>query len=136
MSPIFGPDLGPQSQLFAFQRDIVDAIGAVTSILPRIILMSKPRGPKGDGQTRGNAAGIVQHCDVCALRYAEAVRLSCFWSRGLRQPAWSGALILKGKRRGSESLMTTLQAVFLGMMISWTPSVLLMAYLLWPFEPD
>jgi hypothetical protein len=32
--------------------------------------------------------------------------------------------------------MTTLQAVFLGMMISWTPSVLLMAYLLWPFEPD
>jgi hypothetical protein len=33
--------------------------------------------------------------------------------------------------------MTTLQAVFLGMMLSWTPSVLLMAYLLWraPLEP-
>jgi hypothetical protein len=46
MSPISGPDLGPQSQLFAFQRDIVDAIGAVTSILPRIILTSKARGQR------------------------------------------------------------------------------------------
>ncbi len=27
--------------------------------------------------------------------------------------------------------MTTLQAVFLGMMISWTPSVVLLAFLLW-----
>ncbi len=27
--------------------------------------------------------------------------------------------------------MTTLQAVFLGMMLSWTPSVVLMAFLLW-----
>jgi hypothetical protein len=34
--------------------------------------------------------------------------------------------------------MTTLQAVFFGMMLSWTPSVLLMAYLLWqaPLEPE
>ena len=34
--------------------------------------------------------------------------------------------------------MATLQAVFLGMMLSWTPSVLLMAYLLWraPLEPE
>src|ERR1700730_6066912 len=135
MSPIFGPDLGPQSQLFACATS-----STLSARLPAFCHESSLRpslaGPKGDGQTRGNAAGIVQHCDVCALRYAEAVRLSCFWSRGLRQPAWSGALILKGKRRGSESLMTTLQAVFLGMMISWTPSVLLMAYLLWPFEPD
>ena len=44
----------------------------------------------------------------------------------------------RGQRRGSESFMTTLQAVFLGMMLSWTPSVLLMAYLLWraPLEPE
>lgn len=27
--------------------------------------------------------------------------------------------------------MSTLHAVFLGMMISWTPSLLLMAFLLW-----
>ena len=27
--------------------------------------------------------------------------------------------------------MTTLQAVFLGMMLSWTPSVVLLAFLLW-----
>ncbi len=27
--------------------------------------------------------------------------------------------------------MTTLQAVFLGMMLSWTPSVALLAFLLW-----
>jgi hypothetical protein len=34
--------------------------------------------------------------------------------------------------------VSTLQAVILGMMLSWTPSLLLMAYLLWraPFEPD
>jgi hypothetical protein len=28
-------------------------------------------------------------------------------------------------------LMTTLQAVFLGMMLAWTPSVALLAFLLW-----
>jgi hypothetical protein len=27
--------------------------------------------------------------------------------------------------------MTTLQAVFLGMMLSWTPSVVLLAFLIW-----
>ncbi len=27
--------------------------------------------------------------------------------------------------------MTTLQAVFLGMMLAWTPSVVLLAFLLW-----
>ena len=27
--------------------------------------------------------------------------------------------------------MTTLQAILLGMMLSWTPSVVLMAFLLW-----
>jgi hypothetical protein len=27
--------------------------------------------------------------------------------------------------------MTTLQAIFLGMMLSWTPSVALLAFLLW-----
>jgi hypothetical protein len=27
--------------------------------------------------------------------------------------------------------MTTLQAVFFGMMLSWTPSVVLLAFLLW-----
>jgi hypothetical protein len=27
--------------------------------------------------------------------------------------------------------MTTLQAVFLGMMLAWTPSVALLAFLLW-----
>ena len=27
--------------------------------------------------------------------------------------------------------MTTLQAVFLGMMLSWTPSIVLLAFLLW-----
>jgi hypothetical protein len=34
--------------------------------------------------------------------------------------------------------MSTLQAMILGMMLSWTPSLLLMAYLLWraPLEPD
>jgi hypothetical protein len=34
--------------------------------------------------------------------------------------------------------VSTLQAVILGMMLSWTPSLLLMAYLLWraPLEPD
>ena len=34
--------------------------------------------------------------------------------------------------------MTTIEAVILGMMLSWTPCVLLMACLLWraPFEPD
>ena len=34
--------------------------------------------------------------------------------------------------------MTTLHAVFLGMMLSWTPSVLFMAYFLWraPLEPE
>ena len=34
--------------------------------------------------------------------------------------------------------MTTIEAVILGMMLSWTPCILLMAYLLWraPLEPD
>jgi sulfite exporter TauE/SafE len=34
--------------------------------------------------------------------------------------------------------VTTIEAVILGMMLSWTPCVLLMAYLLWraPLEPD
>jgi hypothetical protein len=34
--------------------------------------------------------------------------------------------------------VTTIEAVILGMMLSWTPSVLLMAYLFWraPLEPD
>ncbi len=27
--------------------------------------------------------------------------------------------------------MTTLQAVFMGMMLAWTPSVVLLAFLLW-----
>jgi hypothetical protein len=48
-------------------------------------------------------------------------------------------------RRLYESIMTwgrarvsTIQAVIFGMMLSWTPCVLLMAYLLWqaPLEPD
>jgi hypothetical protein len=30
-----------------------------------------------------------------------------------------------------EWALSTLQAVFLGMMLSWTPSLLFMAYLLW-----
>ena len=30
-----------------------------------------------------------------------------------------------------EGALSTLQAVFLGMMLSWTPSLLFMAYLLW-----
>jgi hypothetical protein len=32
--------------------------------------------------------------------------------------------------------MTTLQAVFLGMMLSWTPSIVLLAFLLWREEMD
>jgi hypothetical protein len=34
--------------------------------------------------------------------------------------------------------VNTIQSVILGMMLSWTPCVLLMAYLLWraPLEPD
>jgi hypothetical protein len=32
--------------------------------------------------------------------------------------------------------MTTLQAVFLGMMLSWTPSLILMAWLLWQAESE
>ena len=34
--------------------------------------------------------------------------------------------------------MTTVEAVIFGMMLSWTPSLLLMAYLLWraPLEQD
>jgi hypothetical protein len=34
--------------------------------------------------------------------------------------------------------VTTIEAVIFGMMLSWTPCVLLMAYLLWPapLEPD
>jgi hypothetical protein len=37
-----------------------------------------------------------------------------------------------------EIRVTTIEAVILGMMLSWTPSVLLMAYLFWraPLEPD
>jgi hypothetical protein len=27
--------------------------------------------------------------------------------------------------------MTTMQAIFLGMMLSWTPSIVLLAWLLW-----
>ena len=42
--------------------------------------------------------------------------------------------------RGSteEISVTTIEAVIFGMMLSWTPCLLLMAYLLWraPFEPD
>jgi hypothetical protein len=30
-----------------------------------------------------------------------------------------------------EALMTTMQAIFLGMMLSWTPSIVLLAWLLW-----
>jgi hypothetical protein len=34
--------------------------------------------------------------------------------------------------------VTTIEAVIFGMMLSWTPCILLMAYLLWraPVEPD
>jgi hypothetical protein len=34
--------------------------------------------------------------------------------------------------------VTTIEAVIFGMMLSWTPCFLLMAYLLWraPLEPD
>jgi len=37
-----------------------------------------------------------------------------------------------------EISVTTIEAVIFGMMLSWTPSILLMAYFLWraPFEPD
>jgi hypothetical protein len=30
--------------------------------------------------------------------------------------------------------MTTIQAIFLGMMLAWTPSLILLAYLLWREE--
>jgi hypothetical protein len=43
---------------------------------------------------------------------------------------------LMDQRRGPP--VTTMQAVIFGMMLSWSPCVLLMAYLLWraPLEPD
>jgi hypothetical protein len=43
---------------------------------------------------------------------------------------------VRGSAEGAS--VTTAEAVILGMIPSWTPCVLLMAYLLWrtPFEPD
>jgi hypothetical protein len=37
---------------------------------------------------------------------------------------------------GEENSVTTLQAVILGMLLSWTPCVVLMAYLLWRAPPE
>jgi hypothetical protein len=54
------------------------------------------------------------------------------WSGGLasnRRP--SEAIILRKVTSRERKLMTTLQAVFLGMMLAWTPGLGLLAFLLW-----
>lgn len=88
--------------------------------------------------TAARPVGAVMVADLCKVNLIGVRRTNTFLLVDRAIERRIHPLRITFMEQPRKNSVTTIEAVIFGMVLSWTPCVLLMAYLLWraPIEPD